>query len=89
VSLQAGGAASVRPEFRPDPRLVSLQPAELAALSGRSFRKQYGFSSLTRATQAGLVRNWIALLAERGDRRLPPEADGPLRRFPLAGAQWW
>lgn len=85
----AGGrAAAVRLEFQPDPRLRNLQPSDLAALSGRSFRRQFGFSSLTRASQAGLVRNWIALLAEREDRRRPPEAEAAMRRFSLAGEQW-
>lgn len=84
----AARRTAVRPEFQPDPRLLSLRPAEVAAMSGRAFRRRYGFSSLTRATQAGLARNWIALLAERKGGRLPPEADEALRRFPLAAAQW-
>ncbi len=85
----AGGRAeAVRPEFRPDPRVLSLRPEEIATMSGRAFRKRFGFSSLTRATQAGLVRNWIALVADREGGRRPPGADEALLRFPLAERQW-
>jgi epoxyqueuosine reductase len=79
---------AVRPELQPDPRLQSLSPGTLSELSEKAFRARFGFSSLPRATLAGLMRNAVALLPETA-----PELHGSMPaiivdRFELAARQW-
>lgn len=49
------------PEFQADSRITRVDPRQLLEMSGKSFRRIFGFSSLARATHSGLLRTLIAL----------------------------
>jgi epoxyqueuosine reductase len=57
--------AATEKAFTPRAELVTPDVADFAAMDDATFKARYGDTPLSRAKRAGLVRNGVAVLANR------------------------